>query len=134
MRQSDKCWNDFVGSPNNGRSPTGRGTPSLFERDGLLCHVHLLPLPVTDDRLESEATGPGTAFSRLALYPETGRTHQLRIHLADLGRPIIGDALYDSEKRIGFKGFNGLCLCAVGLAFTHPVSDAMVDLTIKAPW
>ena len=58
--------------------------------------------------------------SRLALFPETGRTHQLRLHTAHplgLGIPIVGDALY-GHGRAGDR----LLLHAAGLTFFHPVS------------
>lgn len=57
-------------------------------------------------------------LSLLDLYPETGRTHQLRIHLSHLGYPILGDALYGREGLILKR--KGLFLAAVALQFQHP--------------
>ena len=51
----------------------------------------------------------------------TGRTHQLRIHMSELGHPILGDQLYGKEGFI-LRG-RGLFLCAVELNFPHPISD-----------
>jgi len=65
------------------------------------------------------------------LYPQTGRTHQLRIHLSKLGFPIMGDALYGEEGKV-FKG-KGLFLCAIGLRFEHPITQEKVELQINEP-
>ena len=55
--------------------------------------------------------------SRVELEPVTGRTHQLRVHLAALGHPILGDALYGDESSAP-----RLLLHASSLGFDHPVS------------
>jgi len=55
---------------------------------------------VTDYRLISRwALKPGCEYSLVALYPRTGRTHQLRVHMAGLGCPIVGDPLYGKKDR-----------------------------------
>ena len=66
----------------------------------------------------------------VALYPQTGRTHQLRIHCAHpdgLGRPIVGDELY------GTKG-DRLMLHAAEIWFTHPVTGESMHITSPAPF
>jgi len=68
-------------------------------------------------------------LSLVELSPRTGRTHQIRIHLSELGCPIMGDKLYGDEGNI-LKG-KGLFLCALGLYFTHPVTKE--SLTIEMP-
>ncbi len=65
------------------------------------------------------------------LFPQTGRTHQLRRHMAETGFPILGDAAYGAKGMV-LKS-KGLFLCAVGLAFRHPVSGAPVELSIGDP-
>lgn len=70
-------------------------------------------------------------LSWLKLYPETGRTHQLRIHLAGAGYPIMGDREYGEPGKV-YKG-QGLFLCATGLRFTDPFSRQLVDVSIKPP-
>lgn len=70
-------------------------------------------------------------LSLVNLFPKTGRTHQLRIHLASIGCPILGDALYGKEGHI-LKG-KGLFLSAVGLKFIHPISKKNMEFNIEAP-
>lgn len=68
--------------------------------------------------LESEHAGLGTYLLR----PRTGRTHQLRVHLAGLGIPIVGDPLYPVVRDVDVDDFREpLQLLAAGLAFTDPV-------------
>ena len=61
---------------------------------------------------------------RLLLMPETGRTHQLRVHCAASGFPIIGDGLYCEEER----GQPRMLLHADNLLFKHPVTDEEMHL------
>lgn len=70
-------------------------------------------------------------LSLVDLFPQTGRTHQLRIHLSKLGHPILGDNIYGEEHHI-FKG-KGLFLCAVELKFTHPITTKNLELKIDEP-
>lgn len=58
-------------------------------------------------------------YSLVELKPETGRTHQLRVHMAYIGTPIVGDTLYGGGK----SPINRLCLHAKGLEITIPPSD-----------
>ena len=60
--------------------------------------------------------------SRLALQPLTGRTHQLRLHLAAIGHPILGDALYAPPNVI--ERALRLLLHACALSFEHPLNGA----------
>ena len=68
-------------------------------------------------------------LSLVDLYPETGRTHQLRIHLATIGHPIHGDRLYGTEGKT-YTG-KGLFLSAVELTFTHPYTGK--EQTVSHP-
>ena len=66
--------------------------------------------------------GTPAGTTRVALEPVTGRTHQLRVHLAALGHPILGDALYaDAATQARAPR---LLLHACALAFTHPATGA----------
>ena len=64
-------------------------------------------------------------YSKLALIPVTGRTHQLRLHCAHMGFPILGDPQYGSEASIAFSAqwdLHGQLLCACKLELDHPVT------------
>lgn len=70
-------------------------------------------------------------LSLVKLIPETGRTHQLRIHLSQAGFPILGDKLYgDPEFMLKHKG---MFLCAVKVNFIHPVTGKAVESQISPP-
>jgi len=65
------------------------------------------------------------------LFPITGRTHQLRIHLQQEGHFIVGDTMYaDGQKTILGKG---LLLCAKGISFQHPKNNKTINLQIDTP-
>ena len=68
---------------------------------------------------------------KLALQPVTGRTHQLRVHCAYMGFPILGDPQYGSEASQAFSAELGLThqmLCAKRLEFTHPITGEQMTL------
>jgi len=71
-------------------------------------------------------------LSLLNLYPKTGRTHQLRIHLSTLGFPILGDALYGTEGLI--LKHKGLFLTAIELSFKHPISGGEQTIILSTPY
>ena len=64
----------------------------------------------------------------VALYPQTGRTHQLRVHMAYLGHPILGDDKYGKES-----SFPRLALHAQSLGFTHPKTGCFLEFTTLLP-
>ena len=68
---------------------------------------------------------PGYTYVRCRL--ETGRTHQIRVHMAHLGHPIYGDTVYGGKKPV--PGLTGQCLHAVGLRFVHPRTGETVELS-----
>ena len=72
---------------------------------------------------------PGLTYLRCRL--ETGRTHQIRVHLAHLGHPILGDTVYGARKPV--PGLQGQCLHAVGLRFLHPRTGEPVELCCPLP-
>ena len=62
---------------------------------------------------------------------ETGRTHQIRVHMAHIGHPILGDTVYGAKKPV--PGLQGQCLHAVGLQFVHPRTKELVSLSCPLP-
>lgn len=70
-------------------------------------------------------------LTEVALRPQTGRTHQLRQHVALLGHPIVGDDLYTGDI-VNVMG-KGLLLQACALAFDHPITGARVAVTAPRP-
>ena len=71
-------------------------------------------------------------FTKLALQPVTGRTHQLRVHCAYMGYPILGDPQYGSTESQKFSKAMGMetqRLCARKLTFTHPVTGEKITVT-----
>ncbi|MCR5825788.1 MAG: RluA family pseudouridine synthase [Oscillospiraceae bacterium] len=72
-----------------------------------------------------------SGYTHLRCHLETGRTHQIRVHMAYLGHPILGDTVYGAKKPV--PGLTGQCLHAVALRFRHPRSNAPVELHCPLP-
>ena len=109
-----------------------------------------LPLVSSDERLKwkvDENGKPSTTLWKirkadedvitLELTPVTGRTHQLRIHLAEIGSGIEGDTLYGDHPEIwdpnNPKG-NRLCLHAENLCFPHPETGELMEFSCELSW
>jgi 23S rRNA pseudouridine1911/1915/1917 synthase len=90
-----------------------------------------------------ERFGAGTAaVTFMECRLETGRTHQIRVHLAALGHPLLGDDTYRGRRAAPtgdpvladlIGGLGGVALHAAGLAFTHPVTGAPVECSCPLP-
>jgi len=80
-------------------------------------------------RYRTLAQGRGGALMELS--PLTGRMHQIRVHLAALGRPILGDVRYGGQLTLNGVAVPRLMLHAIRLSFPHPDGRTM---TIQAPW
>jgi tRNA pseudouridine32 synthase/23S rRNA pseudouridine746 synthase len=65
--------------------------------------------------------------TRVALFPETGRSHQLRVHMLAIGHPIVGDPIYGTPK-------NRLMLHAHTLQLTHPEGGEKISLESPVPF
>lgn len=79
-----------------------------------------------------EALSASGSIARLALTPLTGRSHQLRVHLAEIGHPILGDEFYAAGEALAARP--RLALHAERLAFRHPGTGAEIDLICPCPF
>ena len=99
------------------------------ELPSLLRYVDASGKPsVTEFRILERYNG----YMKLALRPITGRTHQLRVHCAHMGFPILGDPQYGSRQSQAFSAQAGLThqmLCAKSLTFSHPITGEKLHLT-----
>lgn len=102
--------------------PIGRAESSLLKRQadplGQPAHTHY----------EVLAASQGRALLRLT--PTTGRTHQLRVHMAAIGHPLTGDWLYGTEDR---ALITRPALHSYHLRMTHPLTGAVIDVTAPLP-
>ena len=70
-------------------------------------------------------------YTLLEINIETGRTHQIRVHLSHIGYPIIGDNTYSNGKNEW--GILGQCLHAKALDFKHPITGKDIHIEAKLP-
>jgi 23S rRNA pseudouridine1911/1915/1917 synthase len=87
-------------------------------------------------RTTTDTTNAGTTTFEVSLY--SGRPHQIRIHLASIGHPLVGDPLYGVngqplENLPGLPGDGGYLLHAQFLRFEHPVSGEQIELEADLP-
>lgn len=78
-----------------------------------------------------EVLGRYNGFTHLRLRLETGRTHQIRVHMAHIGHPVAGDAVYGPKKVIA--ALNGQCLHARVIGFIHPISGEYLSFKSDLP-
>ena len=70
-------------------------------------------------------------YTYLKCLLETGRTHQIRVHLASMGHPLLGDTVYGAQKPV--PGLAGQCLHAKKLTFIHPSTGERMTVTCNLP-
>jgi 23S rRNA pseudouridine1911/1915/1917 synthase len=102
-----------------GRHPTDRKRMAVDRRNGKPAVTHW------------EVLARYRGFTHVRCRLETGRTHQIRVHLASIGHPVAGDPVYGPKK--AEKALNGQCLHARELEFTHPRTGERVHLTCPLP-
>lgn len=103
-----------IGSGRGGRGPRSATRPHGTMREAKTAWKRLL-------------NGAGAAY--IEAYPETGRTHQIRVHCAAIQHPIVADPLY-GPKRPSLLGFKRLALHARALTIAHPSGK---EMTFEAP-
>ncbi len=112
-----------------GRHPVDRkrfSTNSPNGRDAVT-HLRVLKRFAADE-------SDGEAATLVAAIPETGRTHQIRVHLASIGHPCLGDKLYGARsKTVGHDAFERHALHALALAFAHPRSRERMKFVAPIP-
>ena len=102
-----------------GRHPTDRKKMAVTQKNSRRAVTHW----------EVIARYPGV--THLCCRLETGRTHQIRVHMAHIGHPLLGDMVYGAGKPE--KGLEGQCLHARTLKFIHPRTGEHMELTSPLP-
>ncbi len=92
-----------------------------------VCYETGKPALTRWEKLESDGK-----TTRLCLKPETGRSHQLRVHLTSIGHPILGDALYADDK--AYEVAERLLLHAEQLKLHHPDGGAVLTFQVPCPF
>ena len=102
-----------------GRHPVDRKKMAIDRKNGREAITHWTVL----------ARYPG--YTHVECRLETGRTHQIRVHLASIGHPLLGDTVYGTKKPV--PGLAGQCLHARRLRFVHPSTGETVELECPLP-
>jgi len=124
------------------KSPTVAGIIGRFIRESGLGKIYLavvagelpaageidLPLEGKESLTRYRRLLQGKGAAVAAVWPVTGRTHQIRKHFSSVGRPIVGDVRYGGEL---VKGLGGHALHAFAVSFPHPLTTA--SMTVYAP-
>ncbi len=102
-----------------GRHPTDRKRMAVTQKNSREAVTHW------------EVIARYSGFAHIRCRLETGRTHQIRVHMAHIGHPIVGDLVYGHKKPE--KGLAGQCLHARELHFVHPRTGEEMSLTCPLP-
>lgn len=114
-----------IGSARGGLGPRSARDPYGTTRDAVT--MYKVVRNGSSPSTELGTTGEPVAY--IEVFPKTGRTHQIRVHMAGVGHPIIADRLYGSGRPALF-GFERLALHALSLALVHPKGE---EMTFTAP-
>lgn len=104
-----------------GRHPTDRKKRKVMMENGKRAVTHYQIL----DHLNHK-------FNHIQCHLETGRTHQIRVHMAHIGHPLLGDAIYGPDNA-KFKYLQGQTLHAHTLGFIHPTTDEYMEFEAPLP-
>ena len=102
-----------------GRHPADRKKMAIDRKNGREAVTHWTVL----------ARYPG--YTHVECRLETGRTHQIRVHLSSIGHPLLGDTVYGAKKPV--PGLAGQCLHARRLRFVHPSTGEEMELECPLP-
>ena len=102
-----------------GRHPVDRKRMAIDHKGGRRAVTHWKVL------------GRYPGYTHIQCQLETGRTHQIRVHMAALGHPLLGDVVYGSKKP--WPGLAGQCLHARKIRFVHPSTGELVELECPLP-
>jgi 23S rRNA pseudouridine1911/1915/1917 synthase len=103
-----------------GRHPTDRKKMAINEKNGKPAVTHYKVLK----RFEK--------YTYMQFRLETGRTHQIRVHMASIGHPLLGDDVYGNGK-CAFKHLTGQTLHAKTIGFVHPRTNEYIECTAPLP-
>ena len=103
-----------------GRHPIERKKMAINEKNGKPAITHYKVL----ERFKN--------YTYMQFKLETGRTHQIRVHMASIGHPLLGDTLY-SSGRSPFKHLQGQCLHAKTIGFIHPKTGEYMEYSAPLP-
>lgn len=103
-----------------GRHPADRKKMAVNEKNGKRAVTHYKILKSFDK------------FTYIECILETGRTHQIRVHMASIGYPLLGDEVYANNRKSPFK-LEGQCLHARILGFRHPESGEYIETDAPLP-
>lgn len=106
-------------------APIGRKNDSIIER----CVRDDGQEAITHYRVLNEFCNNDIAYSELLINLETGRTHQIRVHTAYIGHPILGDSLYGNESNL----INRQALHAYKVKFIHPITNKQLEFIAPIP-
>lgn len=113
-----KCQSGTVDAP-IGRHPVDRKKMAVTQKNSKNAVTHYSVLNEYKD------------FTHLKLRLETGRTHQIRVHMSYIGHPVAGDAVYGPKKVIEY--LSGQCLHAGLIGFRHPRTNEYIEIESELP-